>query len=149
MENDLFICNEKNFINHIIEICNEDDENLEQEKIDNLYGVGLATVQIPIFLTNMTRQQQVTQPNTVFVRIYEDTFVVDPIPTLPINTACYFESNAKSYKFQRELNNFQKQHEEFLEVFLIFDDELDNQVHRAAERIIAENFRQNQFLNGL
>ncbi|CAK83887.1 unnamed protein product (macronuclear) [Paramecium tetraurelia] len=166
MEKDLFICNEKNFIKHMIEIQNEVDENVKQEKIDNLFGVGLASSYSDITVSQMTptfvdqinfdfisinslkRQQSVIQPNTVFIRINEDTFVVDPIPTQPINTACYFESNIKGYKLQGELNNFVKQHEEFREVFLIFDDELDNQVYRAADRIIAENSGIISFIKG-
>ncbi|CAD8199656.1 unnamed protein product [Paramecium octaurelia] len=166
IEKDLFICNEKNFIKFMIEIYNEADENVQQEKIDNLFGVGLASFYTEITLTQMTptfvdqinfdfisnnslkRQQSAIQPNTVFIRINEDNFVVDPIPTLPINTACYFESNAKSYKLQGELNNFVQQHEEFREVFLIFDDELDSQVHRAADRIIAENSGITSFIQG-
>ncbi|CAK73192.1 unnamed protein product (macronuclear) [Paramecium tetraurelia] len=95
---------------------------------------------ISIAISNTTKHR--------IIRINEDNFVVDPILTLPINTACYFESNAKSYKLQGQLNNFLKQHEEFKEVFLIFDDELDNQVHRAADRIIAENLGINNFIKG-
>ncbi|CAD8190646.1 unnamed protein product [Paramecium pentaurelia] len=165
-EQDLFICNEKNFIKTMIEIQNEVDENVKQDRLDSLFGVGLASSYSDITVTQMTptfvdqinfdfisinslkKQQSVIQPNTVFVRINEDKFVLDPVPTQPINTACYFESNLKSYKLQGKLNNFLKQHEEFSEVYLIFDDELDHFQNKVSDLIIAQNSGILSFIKG-
>ncbi|CAD8117346.1 unnamed protein product [Paramecium sonneborni] len=165
-EQDLFICNEQNFIRSMIEIQNEIDENVKQDKLDDLFGIGLTSSYSDITITQMTptfvdqinfdfismnvfrRQQSAISPNTVFVRINENQFELDPLPTQNINTACYFESNVKSLKLLGKLNNFIIQHKEFHQIYLIFDDELDQFAIQASERIIIENSGIISFIKG-
>ncbi|CAD8113504.1 unnamed protein product [Paramecium sonneborni] len=165
-EQDLFICNEQNFIKAVIEIINEVDENTKQDKLDRLFGVGLASSYSDITLTQMTptfvdqinfdfisinslkRQQSAIAPNTVFVRINENQFELDPVPTQSINTACYFESNVKSQKLLGKINSFLKEHEEFTQVYLIFDDELDHFANKASDRILSYHSGIISFIKG-
>ncbi|CAK91166.1 unnamed protein product (macronuclear) [Paramecium tetraurelia] len=136
-------CNEPKFVSLMSQIQCEQDEFNKQDMLDNLFGNGLVSSYNDLSLTQLTpifpdqinfdfaaihqfkKQQSLVQGQTVYIRIFGDKFKFDQIEIASVSMACHFETNVVAQQLQKNLIKFLNEHTELANIFLHFDDQLN------------------------
>ncbi|CAD8205107.1 unnamed protein product [Paramecium pentaurelia] len=142
-DGNISICNEQKFLTLMSQIQCEQDEFSKQEMLDNLFGNGLVSSYSDLSLTQLTpifpdqinfdfaaihqlkKQQSLVQGQNVFVRINGDKFKLDQIEIASVSMACHFETNIIAQQAQKNFIKFLKEHTELSNIYLHFDDQLN------------------------
>ncbi|CAD8120325.1 unnamed protein product [Paramecium sonneborni] len=142
-DGNISICNESKFVTLMSQIQCEQDEFNKQEMLDNLFGNGLVSSYSDLSLTQLTpifpdqinfdfaaihqlkKQQSLVQGQNVFVRINGDKFKLDQIEIASVSMACHFETNVIAQQLQKNFIKFLNEHTELANIFLHFDDQMN------------------------
>ncbi|CAD8194397.1 unnamed protein product [Paramecium octaurelia] len=142
-DGNISICNEPKFVSLMSQIQCEQDEFNKQDMLDNLFGNGLVSSYNDLSLTQLTpifpdqinfdfaaihqlkKQQSLIQGQTVYIRIFGDKFKFDQIDIASVSMACHFETNVVAQQLQKNFIKFLNEHTELANIFLHFDDQLN------------------------
>ncbi|CAD8112133.1 unnamed protein product [Paramecium sonneborni] len=142
-DGNISINNEPKFMTLMSQIQCEQDETNKQVMLDDLFGNGLVSSYSDLSLTQLTpifpdqinfdfvaqhqlkKQQSLVQGQNVFVRINEDKFKLDQIEITSVSMACHFETNLIAQQLQKNFIKFLNEHTEIENIFLHFDDQMN------------------------